>query len=234
MDTKESSIFKTSSEVFLICYHEPMSNCRIYVVRHGQTTHNRDNIISGHDDDPELTEQGIAQAQETRDKLAHISFDEVYSSDLQRAVKTAEIIAGKPVHESRQVRGLRERKFGAIDGTPNVHLNNLRAQPYFQALPIEDRWTHKLADDMESDHQVATRFEQALIDIAQTHPSQTVLVAAHGSTLRTLLIHIGFARVEELGYGTIDNAAFVELAFDGQHFSVQQTSGINKTPLETT
>jgi probable phosphoglycerate mutase len=83
-----------------------MKQTVIYVIRHGQSTHNRDSILSGQVD-PELTKEGIRQLIMARDKLSHIQFDEIYSSDLKRAAKTAEIIAGKPVHTTHQLPDLR-------------------------------------------------------------------------------------------------------------------------------
>ncbi len=71
-------------------------------MRHGQTTHNRDRLASGHVD-PELTEAGAAQAEAVRQKLSHVHFDEVYSSDLKRAADTAAIVYGSsiiPIHLS--------------------------------------------------------------------------------------------------------------------------------------
>ena len=48
-------------------------------------------------------EQGREQVKHTRQELRHIRFDEVYSSDLKRAVHTAEILYGKPVEASKRI-----------------------------------------------------------------------------------------------------------------------------------
>jgi broad specificity phosphatase PhoE len=68
-----------------------METCYIYVVRHGESVYNRDDVVSGQNN-PKLTALGRQQANETKAKLAKIKFDEVYSSDLQRASDTAAII----------------------------------------------------------------------------------------------------------------------------------------------
>ena len=83
----------------------------LYVMRHGETTHNRDGIASGHVD-PDLTEKGIEQAAAFRDKLAHIHFDVAYSSDLRRAVNTAAIVYGEEVPEHRQLHEAGQREAG--------------------------------------------------------------------------------------------------------------------------
>jgi broad specificity phosphatase PhoE len=92
---------------------------RIYVVRHGESVFNRDEIVSGHVD-PELTDAGRKQVEATKQKLANVRFDEAYSSDLQRAIETAEIIYGKAVPKPNRWPKLRERDFGDYDGQPSA------------------------------------------------------------------------------------------------------------------
>ena len=88
-----------------------------YLVRHGETTANRDGILQGHSD-YELTDKGRIGASLTGRYLSKVHFDHVYVSDLGRAVKTADLILQEnaspasmwegPVHTSF----LRERYFG--------------------------------------------------------------------------------------------------------------------------
>ena len=65
----------------------------IYIIRHGQTAKNKENVLQGRSDTP-LNETGIRQAQEAAEwfRAQGIRLDVVYSSPLQRAVRTAEII----------------------------------------------------------------------------------------------------------------------------------------------
>ena len=63
----------------------------IYFIRHGETEYNKQRRYQGQLDIP-LNETGIAQAEKSRDNLAKFKFDEIYSSPLLRARKTAEII----------------------------------------------------------------------------------------------------------------------------------------------
>lgn len=66
----------------------------LYIVRHGQTVDNLDGRIQGHSDSP-LTPLGVRQAEAIADRLASESFAAIYSSDLGRAMHTAEIIASR-------------------------------------------------------------------------------------------------------------------------------------------
>ena len=202
---------------------------KIYVVRHGQSVYNRDGIVSGHVD-PVLTEEGRQQAAATKQRLKHVAFDEVYSSDLQRAVETASIIFGAPVPKSHQLFALRERSFGDYDGRPSAHLEELRAgnRSHIEQLTDEELWRYSHHPTIESDHEVSVRFVEALAEIAQSHPGKTILVGAHGGTIRTSLIKLGYATAKELPGGSFDNAGYVELIYQGGEFSVGEVVGANR------
>lgn len=63
----------------------------LYVIRHGKVPSNDLGIISGPNDE-ELTEVGIKQAYSMRERLKDIEIDAIYSSNVKRAVQTAEIV----------------------------------------------------------------------------------------------------------------------------------------------
>lgn len=63
---------------------------KVYIVRHGQVPHNALKKYNSTDED--LTQLGIIQAKELRDKIKNINFDIIISSPLTRAKHTAEII----------------------------------------------------------------------------------------------------------------------------------------------
>lgn len=65
---------------------------RVIIVRHGQSSYNALKMIQGRCDESVLTEEGCADARKVGAALSSLSFDAVYSSPLQRAKQTAEII----------------------------------------------------------------------------------------------------------------------------------------------
>ena len=69
-----------------------MRRTQLIIVRHGQTEWNLKLIRQGHLDSP-LTETGLAQARALGERLALETFTALYSSDLGRAVQTAQMIA---------------------------------------------------------------------------------------------------------------------------------------------
>lgn len=85
----------------------------LYVVRHGQVPSNVEGIVSGWNDE-QLTDKGVLQANEIRNKLQNIQFDVVYSSPINRAKQTAIIVA--PQNEILYDSRLAEREPGTMLG----------------------------------------------------------------------------------------------------------------------
>lgn len=88
---------------------------KIYIVRHGQVPHNALNQYNT--DDEDLTELGIKQAEELRDKIKNIKFDIVISSPLLRATHTEYILTNYDDSIITDER-LRERSCGTLSGQP--------------------------------------------------------------------------------------------------------------------
>ena len=199
--------------------------CKIYVVRHGESEANRDDICGG---DTPLTAKGREQASEARQLLENVHFDAAFSSDLERAVDTAAIIFGHDIPEENRLPALRERDFGPIEGAPNEAWMAIK-EPWeakYAALPFAERSRYDYAEGIENDGELSDRIMAALEQIATTHSGQIVLVAAHAGPVRVLLMHLGFA--DFLTVGSFKNAGYVELLWDGEHFSIGQVVGIQK------
>ncbi|MBR1752384.1 MAG: histidine phosphatase family protein [Ruminococcus sp.] len=76
----------------------------IYIIRHGKTELNKNNVLQGRSDHP-LNDEGIKQAQRAAELFKGISLDYVYSSPLIRAVQTAKIAAprNEPILDERLI-----------------------------------------------------------------------------------------------------------------------------------
>ena len=200
-----------------------MKACTFYIVRHGQSEDNRNIICGGHRDTP-LTELGVQQAEQAKHALTKVHFDTVYSSDLQRASKTAEIVFGSPVPASHLLADLRERTFGKLEGQSNdiwIQLSKQYSHKY-QGLPLEERWKHSYADYIEGNGPLSARFLKALKAIAAEHPGETVLIGTHGGPIRTTLMKLGYADEADLPPESFGNSGYVVLDCDGQKFEIRQ------------
>lgn len=88
---------------------------KVYIVRHGQVPHNALKQYNTTDED--LTELGIQQAIELRDKIKDMKFDVIFSSPLIRAKHTADIININNYNIIIDDR-LTERSCGDLSGKP--------------------------------------------------------------------------------------------------------------------
>ncbi len=165
----------------------------LLLARHGETDWNREGRWQGWADPP-LNETGRAQARILSVQLAATPFDAVYSSDLQRARETAEIVAaphGLPVIVDR---GLREIDVGSWSGLTRAE--------------IADRFPDGGRPDGETHEQLAARVRAAVTRIARAHPGGRVLLVGHGGTIRS--IH---DVVSELPYHPVPNCHVLEVQF---------------------
>jgi broad specificity phosphatase PhoE len=193
----------------------------LYVVRHGESVSNQKNIIAGQVDVP-LTDKGREQARQTKLALKDVHFDVVYGSDLQRAIETREIIFGAPIPADHQKTTLRERDYGSLTGKPGAHLQAMHK--VLLGLPDAEIRSYKYVPDMESDDEVRARFIGTLEALAQENSGKTILVAAHGATIRTMLMRLQNLTYAAFPTGSFKNAGYVKLTYDHGHLVVEEVA----------
>ena len=88
---------------------------KVFLVRHGQTDTNINNLYNFRGED--INQKGIQQAEDLREKIKDMDFDIIYCSPLLRARHTAEIINSKNKEIIIDDR-LEERKHGNLEGKP--------------------------------------------------------------------------------------------------------------------
>lgn len=165
----------------------------ILLARHGETNWNRERRLQG-SSDTELNELGRTQARELAEALADVELSAVYSSDLQRARETAEIVAARKGLAVEVDRDLRERNFGSWEGLTRAE--------------IAERFPDLELHDGESDADVRRRVLAAVHRIVAAHPTGSVLVVSHGSALNSLWHHASGERLERWGNGVVYQLAF--------------------------
>jgi len=205
--------------------------CKIYLIRHGETDWNVKRIVQGHSDNP-LNETGELQAKELAKRLKHIHFDAIFSSDLLRARRTAEIIAQEKKLAVQTTKLLRERSFGKFEGKPATMLLTWRKaiRNGIKALTDEEKEILIKEDpQIESDESLISRFLTFLREVAVGYSGKNVLLVFHGGLMRVFLIRIGFFKSEEDSeLYTISNTAGVVIETDGVDFFIKDYWGIEK------
>ncbi len=151
----------------------------LLLVRHGETDWNRDGRWQGHSD-THLNDVGREQALRVAGELHDV--DVVYSSDLARARETAEIIAGALGIDIRFDPRLRERSFGAWEGLTAPEIESDFAEAHARWLAGDGAG----ADDAEPFAAFGARVTGFIEEALERHPDETVLVVAHGGSIRVI------------------------------------------------
>ncbi len=139
-----------------------MSVTRLLLVRHGETEDNVRQIIQGQTQG-KLTPRGVEQAEQLALRLAHEPVGAFVSSDLQRAVDTATILA-RPHHLSLTTTALlRERDWGDFTGRFIPDLKDAKWPP-----------------NVESMQQLMRRASAFLDFIRLRYPGLCVVAVGHG------------------------------------------------------
>lgn len=204
--------------------------CTLYLVRHGETEWNVIKRVQGHTDSP-LTERGVNQAQQLCELLASVHFAVIFSSDLLRAHRTAEILNIERNLALTTSHLLRERHYqGDYEGKPEEeYLRDERALIAQLKRATEEEIRRLNVGGAESDEEIIGRVATILREIAVGYPGKNVLVVTHGGAIRTLLIHLGWTQRKMLPKGSFSHCGYVKLLCDGIDFFVEDVVGVTLT-----
>lgn len=148
---------------------------KVLLVRHGETDWNLEQRFQGVSDIP-LCERGRAQAASLREHLDGERFDVVFSSPLQRAHETAEILSGMPRARIETIPEIQEMNQGELEGLTWKEL--LAQHP-----EIISQWMSEPVDlripGGETIREVASRVAAGLRAIRERAHGRRVLVVSH-------------------------------------------------------
>ena len=152
----------TIHNYFIILQQIYKNMTTLYLVRHGETVDNVNQIMQGQTQG-ELNENGLCQAQEFAEQWKDRDIDIVMASDLKRSVDTAVIIAEPHGLEVVTTPLLRERDWGGFTGRYIPDLKN-------------EVWP----DDIETLENLLSRAGEFIAYVKKTYPGKKVLAVGHG------------------------------------------------------
>jgi broad specificity phosphatase PhoE len=172
----------------------------VYLVRHGQTAWNKEEIFRGRTDIP-LDETGLKQAELAGEYFKGMQVHEIYASPLARAWETALKIAQFRNLKVRSLKGIIDMSFGRWEGRPHQDIQKndgeiyrqWREEPHLVRLP-----------GGETLEDVRVRAMTALEEMIQLHGGKTLILVSHRVVNKVLICGI-------LG---IDNSHFWQISQD--------------------
>ena len=192
-----------------------VDSTKIYIIRHGESVGNLHRICLGHTD-LDLTDLGLEQAKKTAEALENVDFAAIYSSDLQRAVHTAEPHAqkrGLPVNTSSD---FRELYFGNWENASVLMLKEKFHDQFM--IGWRQNFGTFTAPEGESVVAMADRMAEGIKKIAAFHCGETILLTSHAAAIRALWGKISGYKPSEWAdaFPFPTNASYSVLEYDGE------------------
>lgn len=253
--------------IFERCRSHPMSEaaprfstCKIFLIRHGETTDNTKGLYAGSRDSA-LTSHGVQQAERLGGYFAKRStiLTHILSSDLSRALKTAQcIISQQPDPEAISIvtsRALREQDFGYLEGK-SYHRRPSDLAKNGRDFEQDENTLSHTKKDVESKEALTRRAKQFLsehlspiLTAASIEKPLTVAVVSHGMLLaalwKTILAQQSQASVTiapevtdnknyvSLGHlGAWSNTGYLELIYESDASEVNTRQSVRKVFTE--
>ena len=158
----------------------------LLIVRHAETEWNAVGRIQGHTDIG-LSEKGAEQARSLGVRLAGLSIDAAYSSDLKRTSETAKIALGGRDIVLNETPMLREYHKGAFEGLTLPEIKAQFPEEYPRYLEKDLDYAPKGG---ESTREVSARMAKIIGQIKADHLNETVLLVSHGGVLRAAMVSL--------------------------------------------
>ena len=203
----------------------------ILLIRHGQSEWNKLNLFTGFKN-IELSEQGIEEANKAGQNFKNldIKFNIVFTSELKRAQETAKIILQKLDqwdflnNEGKIISNinLNERDYGDLTG-----LNKKETAEKFGEEQVH-KWRRGYSDQPpngESLEDVVRRvtkyFEEVIKPAIQSNENDNILIAAHGNSLRALLIVMNIYEPNNINSVELSTGVPIHVILKDNKFSIK-------------
>lgn len=178
---------------------------KLILVRHGQSQWNLENRFTGWVDVP-ITAKGASEARRAARELAGMKFDAAFTSELKRAQQTLDILlketgqTGVPVSRDK---ALNERHYGDLQGLDKAETakkyGDTQVHIWRRSFDVKPPGGESLKDTAA---RTLPYFNARILPLAQS--GKTVLVAAHGNSLRAIVMDLEKLSPEQIMQVNID------------------------------
>lgn len=159
---------------------------KLYLIRHGQSAGNAEGRFGGHGPTP-LSELGSRQAELVGAMLAKEGVSAIYSSDLLRAVQSAEPLSKLIGASIVKTPAFRERHVGVLEGLTFDESKETFPKDYYALV---NRNIHHVITDGESYRHLLRRSTGQLWDILRNHQGEKIAIFSHTGAICFLTLHL--------------------------------------------
>ena len=206
----------------------------IYLIRHGETTWNKQGRLQGHLDSP-LTSKGQEDAFKLLNYFQNIPLTALYSSDLGRAIASITPLAKTTALPVTPTAALRELSYAQLAGKTKDSLTDREKTQLNKQLSAHSDYQIGQGESLMA---LQKRIVQCMNEIAAAHPNQQVAIMSHGLAITMFLKKILDIPVDVAYEFAIDNGCVTHFHFDAGNWLLQggqkeeQKKGRTRRPLE--
>lgn len=166
----------------------------LHLIRHGQTNWNEERRAQGQSES-KLTKKGKEQALALKEKISHITFDQIFCSSSLRTRQTAELIFPNQALNIEYLDSLKEIFLGSWEGRlyKDIEVANPQSHNHF--------WEEPHLFDLrgaETFYQLQERAVSTVQKIAKNSTSKKVVIVSHGALIKSLLCDAERKPIKEL------------------------------------
>jgi enolase len=185
------------------------------VLRHGESLWNKENKFTGWVD-IELSKNGEQEAIMAGKKLNKYNFDNIITSDLKRAKKTALLlIKDKPIELKNQIiftvsEAVKERNYGDLTGVDKSELKEKYGEQQMQKWRRSYYERPPNGENLEDvQNRIAPFFDEFILPLLKE--DKNVILVSHGNALRALFVHLGLKNKETIEHFELANATPISI-----------------------
>jgi enolase len=192
------------------------------VIRHGESSWNKLNKFTGWAD-PELSENGILEAENSGKLLSEIKFDYIYTSDLIRTIKTQEIIISQNKFKKDfficNASELKERNYGDLTGLNKTELENLYGLKQIKLWRRSWKSNPPNGENLSDvTNRVGIFYDNKIKQNLLEDPNSNILIVAHGNSLRALFVYLGLKTSETIQEFEIATGIPIQIQLETKSF----------------
>ena len=189
------------------CNNKDKETLKLYIVRHGETEWNVIKRFQGQLNTP-LTEKGIEKLKETGKELEDVTFEEIYTSELERTVQSAEII----LNENRGYKNnkLKLKKLAELNEVHFGVWQGLKYEEVFLKYPEEaNNYFYNVknykAENIKAENlkDALERFLRGISKILDNHKSGNILIVTHGTVFEMFINYVENSSIFDIDERTL-------------------------------
>jgi len=201
----------------------------IIFLRHGQAKNNVDKVLAGRAAGVPLTEEGIKQAKTIAKFLKPMKISTVYTSPIERAQKTAEIVAKHNSVDYKIDERLIELDMGKFTGLPYDEIFQSHGNVFLKFYEGQIEIAH---NGVETFSEVNKRVQSMVDHVLKEHHDENVVLVTHMDPIKAMLATIMDLKPQSLFELILANASLTIFREEGGKLSVKAINAMDPTQFD--